>query len=103
LVRRHQNGLILDVGAGKRTTYLDNVVNYETVAYDSTDVLGVADILPFKDKSFDAIITVAALEHVKDPFRCSREMSGVLKKEENCSLRCRFSALFMHIRITTTI
>lgn len=79
IVGRHENGLVLDAGAGKRPVYFDNVVNYEIVAYDTTDVVGVGEELPFADGSFDAVVSTAVLEHVKDPFRCAREIARVLK------------------------
>lgn len=49
------------------------------IPYDTTDVLGVGEELPFKDESFDAVISVAVLEHVQDPFRCAKEICRVLK------------------------
>jgi SAM-dependent methyltransferase len=79
LIWKYASGLILDCGAGKREEYYENVVNYEIVQYESTDVRGVGEVLPFKDASFDAIISIAVLEHVKDPFRCARELLRVLK------------------------
>jgi SAM-dependent methyltransferase len=79
LIDRHARGLILDCGAGKRSRYFENVVNYEIVQYDSTDVRGVAEVLPFRDGVFDAVISIAVLEHVKDPFRCAAELMRVLK------------------------
>lgn len=79
VIRRHARGLVLDCGAGQRDTYYDHVVNYEIVPYDSTDVLGVAEVLPFKDNSFDAVLSLAVLEHVKDPFQAARELVRVLK------------------------
>jgi len=79
IIDRHPGGLILDVGAGCRPVYYDTVVNYEIVPYDTTDVLGVAEELPFHDGVFDAVVSVAVLEHVKDPFRCAAEMVRVLK------------------------
>jgi SAM-dependent methyltransferase len=79
LVARHEGGLVLDAGAGKRPVSYDHVVNYEIVAYDTTDVVGVGEELPFADESFDAVISNAVLEHVKDPFRCAREIARVLK------------------------
>lgn len=79
LVTRHENGMVLDAGAGRRPVYFDNVVNYEIVAYDTTDVVGVGEELPFVDGSFDAVVSNAVLEHVKDPFRCAREIVRVLK------------------------
>jgi SAM-dependent methyltransferase len=42
-------------------------------------VRGVAEVLPFKDNSFDAVFSLAVLEHVKDPFACAREIKRVLK------------------------
>jgi SAM-dependent methyltransferase len=79
IIDRHPGGLILDVGAGCRSVYYDNVVNYENVPYDTTDVLGGAEELPFRDGAFDAIVSVAALARVKDPFRCAAEIVRVLK------------------------
>lgn len=70
---------VLDCGAGFRPTYFENVVNFEIVGYPSTDVLGVGEILPFKDASFDAVISNAVLEHVRYPWLCAREILRVLK------------------------
>lgn len=73
---------ILVVGAGnKRYPDLPNV------RYTYTDViLGegadyVCDLhdLPFPDGGFDAVIAVAVLEHVADPFRCASEIARVLR------------------------
>lgn len=79
LIQRHHDGLILDCGAGSRPAYYENVVNFEIAAYPSTDVRGVGEVLPFKDSSFDAVFSLAVLEHVKDPFQCAREIARVLK------------------------
>ncbi len=79
LIDKHKDGLILDCGAGKRSVYYRNVVNFEIVPYETTDVRGVGEKLPFKDNTFDAIISMAVLEHVKDPFLCAREIGRVLK------------------------
>ena len=79
LIERHRHGLVLDCGAGRRDVYFPNVVNFEIVAYDTTDVLGVGEALPFRDASFDAVISLAVLEHVRDPFQCASEISRVLK------------------------
>ncbi|MGD9657790.1 MAG: class I SAM-dependent methyltransferase [Methylocystis sp.] len=73
------DGLILDVGAGYRPVYYSNVVNFEMMDYATTDVVGAAHRLPFKDGVFDGVISIAVLEHVKDPFRCAAEIARVLK------------------------
>lgn len=79
LIGRFPDGLVLDCGAGYRSVYYENVVNYEIVAYPSTDVLGIGEALPFRDDSFDAVISIAVLEHVRDPFLCAREIARVLR------------------------
>ena len=69
-------------------TPLDNVVNYEIVDYDTTDVIGLGDTLPFNDCVFDAVISIAVLEHVRYPFACAAEIVRVLKRggELECSV-----------------
>jgi len=79
LINRHAGGLVLDCGSGYRPIYYDNVVNYEIVDYPTTDVIGVAEKLPFKDNSFDAVISSAVLEHVRYPWLAGAEIVRVLK------------------------
>lgn len=79
LIDEFRDGLVLDCGAGRRPVYYPNVVNYEIVDYDTTDIIGVGEVLPFRDGTFDAVISIAVLEHVKDPFACAREIVRVLK------------------------
>ena len=79
LIEKYEEGWILDCGAGRRDMYYDNVVNLEIVDYDTTDVLGVGEKLPFRDNVFDAVLSLSVLEHVKDPFLCAREIARVLK------------------------
>lgn len=79
IINTCNSGIVLDCGAGKRPVYYENVVNFDIAAYDTTDVIGVGERLPFIDNAFDAIISIAVLEHVKDPFCCAREIVRVLK------------------------
>ncbi len=79
MIEEHPNGLILDCGSGKRSEYYQNVVNFEIVPYDTTDVLGVGEELPFIENAFDAVFSLSVLEHVKDPFKCASEISRVMK------------------------
>jgi SAM-dependent methyltransferase len=79
IINEFKDGLVLDCGAGKRSYYYENVVNFEIVPYETTDVLGVGEELPFQDNVFDAVFSLAVLEHVKDPFRCAKEIARVLK------------------------
>jgi SAM-dependent methyltransferase len=79
LIAACRDGLVLDCGAGRRPVYFDNVVNFEIVDYDATDVLGVGEQLPFKDNSFDGVLSLSVLEHVRDPFTSAGELARVLK------------------------
>jgi SAM-dependent methyltransferase len=86
MIEKCKDGLVLDCGAGKRATYYPNVVNFEIEAYDTTDVIGVGEELPFKDDSFDAVVSLNVLEHVKNPFACAAELARVMKP--GASLYC---------------
>jgi SAM-dependent methyltransferase len=72
-------GPILDIGAGLRPEYRDDVVNLEIVPYPTTDVIAAGEYLPFADAAFDLLISVAMLEHVRDPFATAREQARVLR------------------------
>jgi SAM-dependent methyltransferase len=80
IINKHKNGLVLDCGAGcKEIDYL-NVINFEMADYESTDILGKNECLPFKDQAFDAVLSNSVLEHVENPFLCAKEIMRVLKK-----------------------
>jgi SAM-dependent methyltransferase len=79
VINEFKVGIILDCGAGRRPIYYENIVNFEIVDYDTTDVLGVGEHLPFCDNTFDAILSLAVLEHVRDPMQCANEIARVLK------------------------
>nr|WP_315528087.1 methyltransferase domain-containing protein [uncultured Achromobacter sp.] len=79
IILQNPSKVILDVGAGYRPIDYQNVVNLEIVRYPTTDVLGVAEALPFKSGVFDYVHSNAVLEHVRNPFRCAEEIVRVLK------------------------
>lgn len=79
-----ENNLILNIGAGyrmaaKRYFSLSNVINTEVFNYPTTDIVCDGDNLPFKDNSFDVVLSIAVLEHVKNPWIHANEMIRVLK------------------------
>lgn len=73
------NSTILDIGAGLRRIPWPNVVNCEIYDYPSTDILCLGSDLPIQDNSVDAVLSLAVLEHVPNPFICAAEIQRVLK------------------------
>jgi hypothetical protein len=79
IIAQHPDGLILDCGAGLKDRVYPNVLNLEIMDYPCTDVRAFNESLPFQDGTFDAVFTLAVLEHVRDPFAAGREIMRVLK------------------------
>ncbi len=69
---------ILDLGAGSRRR-APNVINLEIEPTPEIDIIGDGHFLPFKDNTFDAVISEAVLEHVHSPNRVVQEIYRVLK------------------------
>lgn len=79
LIERHRDGLVLDMGSGSPSVGFYNVVHLDLSAYDQVDVVTDGRALPFADATFDAILSEAVLEHVRDPDEYMRELARVLK------------------------
>ncbi len=77
--RFDEKQLILNLGSGKKD-YRKNVVNLDIQRSSKTNTVSDAHFLPFKAKSFDGIICIAVLEHVKNPFQVIEEMKWILKE-----------------------
>ncbi len=76
-------GAILDIGCGGepfREICSHTNLDYIGIDYDrAPHYLADAHALPFKDSSFDAAISFAVLEHLRNPFVALREIMRVLK------------------------
>ena len=79
LIESHRDGWVLDLGSGSPTQGFYNVVHLDLSAYDQVDVVTDGRALPFADDTFDAILSEAVLEHVRDPDEYMRELVRVLK------------------------
>jgi len=81
VIKENQNALILDFGAGNPAQHelFDNVIRMEFVHYKSTDIVSTEKRIPFKDESFDYVISESVFEHVSDPFFYAKEIKRVLK------------------------
>jgi SAM-dependent methyltransferase len=84
------SGMVLDIGAGDRWVrpYLGEDVEYLALDYPQTgrdlyeatpDVFADAVALPFADGTFDGVICLEVLEHVREPAAVIREIARVLK------------------------
>ncbi len=78
---RYQDGLILDFGAGHTPSKLlrANVVYLDAVQYQWTDLVCTRARLPFRDHTFDAVVSQAVFEHLSDPHHTARELYRILR------------------------
>ena len=76
-----ENGMILDCGGGNRQLDDDRYINLEYLKFELPDVFANAHKLPFKNNSFDLILSQAVLEHMYNPFQAVKELHRVLKAD----------------------
>lgn len=91
---------ILDIGGGfkfqkglSKYKKLFKDSNYRTLDIEekyNPDIIGDIINIPLKDKSIDAIICKAVLEHVPEPQKAVKEIYRVLKKEGKCFIYVPF-------------
>ena len=71
---------ILDLGSGTHRR-APNVINLEIEATPTVDIVADGHNLPFPDNTFDAVISEAVLEHVRNPKQVVTEIHRVLKPD----------------------
>lgn len=82
LIRSHPGALILDFGAGNPAPHeiFDNVVRMDFAHYRSCDVVSTERNVPFRDESFDFVLSESVFEHIRDPWHYASELHRVLKR-----------------------
>ena len=94
LTEEFRDGIVLDFGAGNQKQKYPHVVQFDTVRYPTTDVLGTPDALPFQDSTFDAVYSSSAIEYLPDPFLATAEIHRVTKPGGVILLRAAFMQPF---------
>lgn len=81
ILGRHRAGLVLDFGAGHTPKELlrPHVVYLDAVQYEWTDLVCTRARLPFRDQTFDAVVSQAVFEHLEDPHYTARELCRILR------------------------
>lgn len=78
------NGRTLDIGAKNKYNqkFFSNILTLNIEQSNGVDVIGSAEDMKeiFPDESFDTVLCLSVLEHVKDPREAVNEIRRVLKK-----------------------
>jgi SAM-dependent methyltransferase len=87
---RNTEGPVLNLSAGGTDGRRANVIEAEYAIFRNTDVVADAHQLPFRDESFEAVVSLNAFEHYRDPRRAAQEIWRVLKPGGRLLLRTAF-------------
>jgi SAM-dependent methyltransferase len=81
LIHGSPGGVVLDFGAGHPhpDRLFPHVLLHEAVNYNQIDVVSLTPRLPYRDNTFDAVISQAVFEHIPRPWEVARELHRVLK------------------------
>lgn len=79
VISKHRGGVIVDLGAGLRPQYFDDIINIELGNFITTDVRSFAEVLPLRENSVDCLISIAVFEHVMRPWEVAKEIERVVK------------------------
>jgi SAM-dependent methyltransferase len=81
LIARCSGGVVLDFGAGHphSAQLHPHVLLHEAVHYNQIDVVSLTPRLPYRDNSFDAILSQAVFEHIPRPWEMASELYRILK------------------------
>lgn len=93
---KYISGKTLDYGAGNAkyrnliTPYTSEYTTFDIVPGEHIDIAGDALHPPFRDNSFDTVISTQMLEHVEKPWMVISEIRRILKPGGVCILTAPF-------------
>ena len=73
------NAVIIDLGAGNLALNLPNVIRMDVTLTPYVDVVGDAHMMPFLPGTFDFVLSLAVIEHLRQPFVPAQEMYNLLR------------------------
>ena len=80
----NDNDKILDLGCGDGPYYHKHIkgkiICFDITKTETTKIVGDADKLPFKENSFDKVISINSFYYLKNPFSVAEDVSKILKK-----------------------
>lgn len=76
--RARSDGIVLNIGSGNQPRKV-NTVNLDIMDYENVDIVCDIHNLPFEDNSISAVMSLAVLEHVREPAKVLAEVHRVLK------------------------
>ena len=87
---RQTPGMVLHLSAGGTAQRFDNVVELEAAVFRHTDVIGDVHRLPFVDGAFDAVISLNAFEHYREPYQAVQEIFRIMRPGGRVLIRTAF-------------
>jgi len=92
LLMNYDRGPVLDLGSGYNSNIFPDfgTVKLDIFPFPKVDVVGYGEDLPFKPDTFEAIISMSALEHVQNPFLLVHNMKQALAPDGEIYIETAF-------------
>lgn len=87
---KNSGGMCLNIGAGSTDYKIPNCIEFEYSIWKNTDVVGDAHFLPFKNNSFDSVVSFNTFEHLYNPELAANEIFRVLKPKGKAIIQTAF-------------
>ena len=71
---------VLDIGCGEHKI-IHEAIGLDLYSYKNIDIISDAENMPFLNESFDSIVMLEVIEHLKNPEKAIKEIYRILKKK----------------------